>query len=139
MHKPVLAAAATPAGQGKQFDFCLSAAVLVQEPRELSGSAFCMKKIEFSRKPGVQLGSQHRAQCLAAAGPFAGPLGTLPHSSQPIFTHEINGFDANSFLVFKVRSAHRGEVAQKGGAGDFQSCSGAGLGKPGNARKLLKA
>lgn len=100
-----------PVGQGKQFDFCLSAAVLVQELWELSASAFCVKKIKFSRNPGVQLGSQHRVQCLGAAGPFAR---TLPHLSQPIFAGEINGFEADSFLAFKVRSAHRGEVAQKG-------------------------
>lgn len=113
MHKPVLAAAGTPVGQGKQFDFCLSAAVLVQEPWELSGFDFCVKKIKFSRQPSVQLGSQHRAQCLGAAGPFAGAVRTLPRLSQPIFAREINGFEANSFLVFKVRSAHRAEVAQK--------------------------
>lgn len=110
MHKPVLAAAAgTTVGQGKQFDFCLSAAVLVQEPWESSGSAFCMKKIKFSRRPGVQLGSQHRVQCLGAAGPFAGAARTLPHFSQPIFAGEISGLDANSFLVFKVRNA-RGKL-----------------------------
>lgn len=91
LHKAVLAAAGTTVGQGKQFDFCSSAAVLVQEPWELSGSAFCMKKIKFSRKPGVQLGSQHRVQCLGAAGPFAGAVRTLPHFSQAIFAGEING------------------------------------------------
>lgn len=61
----------------------------------------------------MQLGSQRRVQCLGAAGPFAGAVRTLPRFSQPIFARGINGFDANSFLVFKVRSANRGEVAQK--------------------------
>lgn len=78
----------------------------------------------------MQLGSQHRVQCLGAAGPFAGAVRTLPRFSQPIFARGINGFDANSFLVFKV-SASRGEVAQKRWLVISSAALGQGRGKLG--------
>lgn len=53
-------------------------------------------------------------QCQGASGQFAWGVRTV--FSGPTFACAINAFDGDSFfLMFKVRGAHRGEVAQEKG------------------------
>lgn len=48
----------------------------------------------------MQLGSQHRVQCLGAAGPFAGAVRTLPHFSQAMF--EINALKSMKSMLWML-------------------------------------
>lgn len=134
-------------GHGRQSDFCLSAAVLVQEQgclRDVRIFPAARRKQSAQKKSGVQLGSQTGVSVPGCCWSVCmSSQNSATHFSAPIFACTINVLDGGSFfLMFKERSAHRGEMAQeKGWLMLFrrQGWSWAGQRTLGDANKLNKA